>query len=134
VWNQLIIILIGLWVMASPDVMGYSGPEQTNHHIVGPLIVSFGVIALSETTRSVRWANVALGFWLIVAPFVLRYDPLKSSLVGTAIAGLSFLEGSRREQLGGGWTRVWKTPPDSTLRVEGASQSDVRKRMKPGRQ
>jgi hypothetical protein len=113
-WNQVIIILIGLWLMASPDVMGYNGAERTNHHIVGPLIVSFGMIALSETTRSARWANVALGLWLIVAPFVLSYDPLKSSLLGIAILGLSLIEGSRREQLGGGWTRLWKSPPDST--------------------
>lgn len=114
-WNQVVIILIGLWIMASPDMMGYSGPEQTNHHIVGPLIVSFGIIALTETTRSARWANVTLGLWLVVAPLVLNYDPLKSSLLGTAIFGLSLIEGSRREQLGGGWSRLWKSPTDSTI-------------------
>ena len=114
-WNQVVIILIGLWIMASPDMMGYSGPEQTNHHIVGPLIVSFGLIALSETTRSARWANVALGLWLIVAPFILGYDPLKSSLLGTAIFGLSLIEGPRQEQLGGGWSRLWKSPTGSTM-------------------
>lgn len=109
-WNQVVIILIGLWVMASPDVMDYSGLERTNHHIVAPLIVSFGMIALSESTRSTRWVNVALGLWLIVAPFVLSYDPLKSSIVGAAIFSLSLIEGSRREQLGGGWSRLWKKP------------------------
>jgi hypothetical protein len=110
-WNQIVIIVIGLWLMASPDVMEYSGPERTNHHILGPLVVSFGVIALSETTRSVRWANAAVGLWLIAAPFALSYNPLKSSLLGVAIFALSLIEGSRREQLGGGWTRLWKTPP-----------------------
>ena len=109
-WNQVVIVLIGLWVMASPDVMGYSGAERTNHHIVGPLIVSFGMIALAETTRATRWVNVALGLWLIVAPFVLSYDFLKSSLLGMGVFGLSLLEGTRKEQLGGGWSRVWKGP------------------------
>jgi hypothetical protein len=123
VWNQVVIILIGLWVMASPDMMGYSGPERTNHHIVGPLVVSFGMIALSQTTRSARWVNVVLGLWLIVAPFALSYSPLKSSLVGTVVFGLSLIEGSRREQLGGGWTRLWKSPPDLTM----AGREDIDK-------
>ena len=113
-WNHLIVIVIGLWVMASPDVMGYEEPARTSHHIVGPLIVSFGMIALSESMRSMRWVNVGLGLWLIVAPFVFRYLALDTSLIGAAIMGLSLIKGTRREQLGGGWTRVWKGPPDSS--------------------
>ena len=112
-WNQVVVIVIGLWLMASPDVMGYSGPVRTNHHIVGPLIVSFGMIALSESMRSTRWVNVGLGLWLIAAPFILGYNALTSSLLGAGMIGLSLIEGPRREELGGGWTRLWKGPPDS---------------------
>ena len=52
---QLAVILLGLWIMASPDLMSYEGPERLNNHIVGPLVVSMGIIALAETTRAVRW-------------------------------------------------------------------------------
>ena len=114
-WNQVVVIVIGLWLMASPDVMQYGGPVRTNHHIVGPLIVSFGMIALSESMRSMRWVNVGFGLWLIAAPFILSYNALNSSLLGTAIVGLSLLEGTRREELGGGWTRLWRRPDDSTV-------------------
>lgn len=110
-WNQIVTILIGLWVMASPDVMGYnSGPERMNNQIVGPLVISFAMIATSETTRAVRWMNVTLGLWLVVAPYVLSYEPLKSSVLGIAILGLSLIEGTRRERLGGGWSRLWTRP------------------------
>ncbi|ALA58997.1 SPW repeat domain-containing protein [Nitrospira moscoviensis] len=115
-WNQLLVILLGLWLTASPGVMQYEGPERTNNHIVGPLVVSAAIIALAEATRAMRWVNVTLGAWLIVAPALLGYDPLhigvRSSLVGAAILALSLIEGPRRARMGGGWPRLWRTPPE----------------------
>lgn len=114
-WNQFLVILIGLWLTAAPDVLQYEGPERTNNHIVGPLVVSAAVIAVAEVTRAVRWVNAALGVWLILAPVILNYSPLhigvRSSLAGAAVLGLSLIEGPRRDRMGGGWTRLWSTPP-----------------------
>jgi len=78
-WNQFIVMLLGLWLMAAPDILHYEGPERMNHHIVGPLVVSAAVIAIAETTRAVRWVNVALGFWLMMAPLILSFAPLLSA-------------------------------------------------------
>ena len=111
-WYQLAVILLGLWLMASPDVMGYEGPERLNNHIVGPLVVSMGIIALAETTRAARWVNVILGCWLVLAPVLLLYEPLhvgvRSAVLGMAIAGLSWLPAERRLSQGGGWSVLWK--------------------------
>jgi len=124
-WNQLLVIILGLWITASPDVMGYEGPERLNNQIVGPLVVSVAVIAAAETTRAMRWANVALGCWLMLAPVVLRYEPLhvgvRSSLLGLAVLGLSWLPGTRTHQLGGGWARLWTRRPAE----ENADRSDL---------
>jgi len=113
-WNHLLVIALGVWLMAAPDVMGYEGPERTVDHIVGPLVVSMAIIAMAEVTRSVRWVNVALGLWLMLAPVLLRYEPLhigaRSALIGGAILLLSIFRGPEREQTGGGWRRVWTTP------------------------
>jgi hypothetical protein len=114
-WNQLLVVVLGLWITASPDVMGYEGPERLNNQIVGPLVISVAIIAAAETTRAMRWINVALGCWLMLAPVLLRYDPLhvgvRSSLVGLAVVGLSWLPGSHTHQLGGGWARLWADRP-----------------------
>jgi hypothetical protein len=111
-FNHLLVAGLGLWIMASPDVMGYEGPERLNNHIVGPLVVSMGIIALAETTRAARWVNVALGCWLVLAPVLLLYEPLhvgvRSAVLGMAIAGLSWLPGERRSSQGGGWSVLWK--------------------------
>jgi hypothetical protein len=47
------------------------------------------IIAMAEVTRSVRWVNVALGLWLMLAPVLMGYKPLHigvhSALIGGAI-------------------------------------------------
>jgi uncharacterized membrane protein len=115
-WNHGLVALLGLWLMAAPDVMKYEGPERMNDHIVGPLIFSAAVIAVSETTRVARWMNVILGGWLIVAPIVLGYEPLhigaRSSLLGAAILILSFITRPPKERMGGGWSSVWSGKPE----------------------
>jgi hypothetical protein len=70
------------------------------------------IIAMAEVTRSVRWVNVALGLWLMLAPVLMGYKPLHigvySALIGGAILLLSFVNGPEREQTGGAWRRVWR--------------------------
>jgi uncharacterized membrane protein len=111
VWTQLLVIAAGLWITALPDFMSYEGPERLNDQIVGPLIVSAAMIAVAETTRTVRWLNVVFGYWLVMAPLVLQYEPLhigvRSSLLGILVAGLSWVAGPRTHELGGGWKRLW---------------------------
>jgi hypothetical protein len=118
-WNHGLVALFGLWIMAVPDIMQYEGPERMNDHIVGPLVFSAAVIAISETTRFVRWMNVILGGWLIVAPIVLGYEPLhigvRSSLLGAAILALSFITRPPKERMGGGWSRVWNGEPKEAI-------------------
>lgn len=113
-WNQLLVILIGVWLTVSPDVMGYVGPERLTNHVTGVLVVGVAMMALWEQTRSVLRLNVALGMWLLVAPVALGYQPLhigvRSSAIGLAIIGLSWIEGTRRERLGGGWSSLWSKP------------------------
>ena len=110
-WTQLLVAVVGVGITSLPDVMGYEGPERLNDQIVGPLIVSAAIIAVAETTRAVRWVNVMLGCWLVIAPVVLHYEPLhigvRSSLLGIVVGGLSWLSGARIQELGGGWKRLW---------------------------
>ena len=73
-WAQGMVVLLGIWLLASPDIMGYGGYARVNNQVVGVWMAAFGMIAISECLRAVRWANVALGVWLILAPFVLDYS------------------------------------------------------------
>ena len=116
---QLISVAIGIWLMAAPAVLGYGDPGRTTDRIVGPLVASFGCIAVWEVTRPVRWLNLLLGLGLVLAPWVLGYgwgELLHSTLIGLAVAGLSVVTHTNWGPYGGGWQVLWRPAP-----VSGAS-------------
>lgn len=101
-WNHFAVMLLGLWLMAAPGVLQYEGPERMNDHIVGPLVLCAAIVAIADTSRAVRWVNVALGCWLVLAPVLLNYRPshagVRGSLIGAAILGLSLIQRSHGER------------------------------------
>jgi hypothetical protein len=111
-WPQIINAAVGIWLMAAPAVLGYGNPAQTNDRIAGPLAAAFAVIAVSEITRPVRWANLPIGLWLLIAPWVLGY-PLaaaaNSIIAGVILIVCARLGGGVTGQFGGGWSALWKS-------------------------
>lgn len=111
-WAQLAAALLGVWLMAAPAVLGYGGIAATNDRIVGPLVVSFGVVAASEVTRPLRWVLLPLGLWAAAAPWLLGYADVAPTLngvaTGLAIAALAFVPGTISQRYGRGWSAVWR--------------------------
>ena len=110
-WAQGMTVLLGLWLLASPDFMGYGGPARINNQIVGVWMATFGMIAISECMRAVRWANATLGVWLVAAPFALNYPDegaLGSIFAGVAGIVLAVVRSPLADRFGGGWSALWK--------------------------
>jgi hypothetical protein len=107
-WNLLLSAALGIWLMAAPALLGSHGGAAASDHLVGPLVVTFAVIAWGEISRPVRYLNILLALWIIGAPWLLggatagaQWNAL---LVGVALIGLSLPRGSVREQYGN-WNR-----------------------------
>lgn len=110
-WSHGIVVILGIWLLASPDIMDYGGQARTNNQVVSVWMATFGMIAVSESTRAVRWVNLALGIWLVIAPFILDYPDERavgSIVVGIIAMGLASLRGTLSERFGGGWTELWR--------------------------
>ena len=110
-WPRFINVLTGIWLTAAPDILRYDDPARTHDHIAGPLIVTFAMMAISESMRSVRWINVLLGNWLVIAPVVFDYSiaqALHSQLLGLMVALMAMVKGSMVERFDGGWAMVWR--------------------------
>ncbi|MBB6610968.1 SPW repeat protein [Pontibacter sp. Tf4] len=112
-WAQVINALLGIWLTASPAILGIEDKTISNNaHIVGPVVASFAIIAWWEATRVVRLYNIPLGFWLLLAPWVLGYDQMSviinDMVIGAAIVWLSFVKGNIEGTYGGGWSAIWK--------------------------
>lgn len=54
---------LGLWLMASPAVLGISGLASDTSHLLGALVVTVSVIAMAQVARPVRFLNclIAIG-------------------------------------------------------------------------
>lgn len=111
---QVINALLGVWLMAAPAALGYSGAPRINDLIVGPIAASLATIAIWDVCRSLGKANMALGAWLLLAPWVLSYDALQatlnSSAAGILLAVSALLSGGPTGRYGGGWSFPWKQP------------------------
>lgn len=110
-WAQSFSMLLGLWLMAAPYVLGYEEPASHSDHVIGPIIASVAAIAMWEVTRGMRWLNLLLALWLIVAPWAFGFEQaalINSTFVGLAVAGLSFVGGTVSERFGGGWNMLWR--------------------------
>ena len=111
-WSQIVMAVMGVWLMVAPGVFGFSKNIADNAHIVGPLIATFSIIAASECTRNVRLFNLPLAVWLLAAPLVLRYDNdaalMNDYVVAIVIIFLFLAKPRRKRRFGGGWPGLWR--------------------------
>ena len=104
--------MAGIWLMVSPGVLGFGKQISDNAHIAGPVIASFSVIAIWECTRNVRWFNLPIATWLLLAPWVLQYNDATATANDYAVAALiillSLVKPKRQYRFGGGWPAIWR--------------------------
>jgi hypothetical protein len=110
---RLMAATLGVWCMAAPAVLGYAGAPATVARIIGPLIATAAIVAINESTRPLRHANLVLGLALaIAAPIAGGGAAAVASgvLTGIAVALLSRVRGTIDHELGGGWRAVVRRP------------------------
>ena len=103
-WNLFLISAIGLWTMASPDILVFSGTIADSSHITGALVFTFGIISMSEVARPVRFINILFGLWLAAAPFIFSGNGdtvmWNGIVCGVALILLCFPKGKIEDQRG----------------------------------
>lgn len=103
-------LALGIWLMAAPELVGYSGPLRTNHLIVGPVIASIAVIGMWEIARELRWVNLALGVWLVISSLLLpdAGGTAVGVITGGFITAFSLVKGKIKRRVGGGWSMLFR--------------------------
>lgn len=104
-WNLLVGIVLGVWLMLAPYVLGSSAPAAHSDHLLGALIITVVMIALADVGRAARFANVLLGALVIVSPWLLEGATASAvwndAIVGALVILLSF----RRGRIGASYGR-----------------------------
>jgi hypothetical protein len=91
-WRDWLMLLFGAWLFISPFALGYSATDvmmvMWNPVIVGVAVVVFSIAVLRKTQVWEEWVLLALGAWLIVAPFLLGYATMPAAMWNSIIVGL----------------------------------------------
>lgn len=84
-------LVAGVWLIIAPFILGYSdlSSATTNDIVVGALVAILSAVRIFSVARWtwLSWLNVILGFWLIIAPFVLGY-PIATPRFNDIILGI----------------------------------------------
>ena len=75
-WQDSVNVLLGAGMFFSPWLLGFAS-EQTaarDAYFVGAVLVVMALAALFAYQVWEEWVSCALGAWLVVAPWVLRFS------------------------------------------------------------
>ncbi|HEX2030492.1 MAG TPA: hypothetical protein VHL78_03705 [Actinomycetota bacterium] len=107
---QAVAVVVGVWLMFAPAVLGYGGAPADNDRIVGPVAASIALIAIFEVVRGIRLVNLVSGAWLVASALLLGYPAagaVSAVASGAALIALSIPGGERKNRYGGGWRAVF---------------------------
>lgn len=113
-WQDAAVFVIGLWIFVSPWVFGNAlvaqAPEQAlagawSLWIGGIAVLLVAGMALGAFRVWQEWANLGLGIWLLVAPWILEFGSAVGPAWNTAVSGLAVLAFA-------GWTLAEHGGPD----------------------
>lgn len=95
-WAHFLNLGLGLWLISSPSILGYPDwPMTLSDMASGALVMLFSLLSLSRHLAWARFANAAVGVWLLSAPLVFWAPTaagyLNDTLVGALVIGFSLL-------------------------------------------
>ena len=112
-WQDPVNLILGLWLLISPWALKYQA-EQTptwNAVIVGILIGAVAIYAMFQVMAWEEWVNIALGVWLIIAPWLLGFtesvNAMRNALLTGAVVAVLALWALATDKDIGGW---WSSP------------------------
>ena len=113
-WQDWASFALGLWLAVSPWMAGYTHHDAATANAVGVGLVlalgsHFECVACQDVAA--EWFNLALGAWLLCAPFVLEFTQWRVAgantlLVGGAVAALAISALSLDKQIVRYWHRA----------------------------
>ena len=90
----LLTMAAGLWLAVAPLLLGYAPFEAVAWHnaFIGLLVAALAASRAFGTTGAwADWVNVLLGAWMLVAPYLLRYEYAEFARNHDIVLGLLIL-------------------------------------------
>lgn len=112
-WQDPVNLILGLWMIVSPWLLGYESEAAatSNAVILGIVIAVLAALELFNVTAWEEWGNFVLGLWLVISPWVLGFRSVSSAMsndvvIGILVAVLAIWALGTDKDIGGWWSRT----------------------------
>lgn len=86
-WQDIVSLMLGVWLVLSPFVLGFSGAATWITIILGLFVILFAVEGFIVPSYLEEWGEILLGLALLVAPWAIGYEAV-SATASSMVAGL----------------------------------------------
>jgi predicted MFS family arabinose efflux permease len=92
-WQDMVILLLGVWLFISPWVLGYPGdsPIAMNAYVAGVIIAALAAFDLYKTYAWAVIVNLLVGLWVAVSPWVPALADRGAMLGNSVIVGAAVI-------------------------------------------
>lgn len=93
-WQDGLSLILGVWLVASPWVLGFAMLQGAtwNAVIFGLIVALMALAVLIEFHEWEEWADMAIGAWLAVSPWVLGFTmEAGGAEAGSSVATANFV-------------------------------------------
>jgi hypothetical protein len=109
-WLQVCNIILGIWLLVSPDILGLSPHVARLGRIAGPVAIFIAVLALRDVTRGARVVNIVTGLFLLIsipaAQGATTLDYVNGTVVGWLLIVFALPRGAVHQRMDGGWCAI----------------------------
>jgi hypothetical protein len=79
-WQDVASLLLGVWLVLSPFVLGFAGAATGITIVLGVFVILFAVEGLVIPSYLEEWGEVLLGLALLVAPWAVGYESVSATI------------------------------------------------------
>jgi 4-amino-4-deoxy-L-arabinose transferase-like glycosyltransferase len=90
-WQDQVILLLGVWLVVSPWVMGYpsDSPPAVNAYIAGAIMAALAAFDLYKTYAWAVFLNIIVGIWVAVSPWLVNVMQDQAMSASMLLVGLA---------------------------------------------
>jgi hypothetical protein len=88
-WQDIASVVLGVWLIASPWVLGIRGPLQAigDFVAIGAVLGAFALTAVFIPESWEEWSDLVLGLWLIASPWILGFTDVPLAVENAMVCG-----------------------------------------------
>ena len=89
-WEDWAGVVLGVWLLLSPWLLGYSDhfAATANAVVLGIVLASEELMHLGRHEDAEEWVDIVAGLWLVISPMALGFGAVAPAMINAVAVGL----------------------------------------------